>query len=398
MPESQDREAFLARVAAGLDLAGQDAQDVLDELSGHLDDTTDALRAQGLSDEDAQRRAISRLGDPALLGRELSRTTWSRRRLLAAAGGGIRGALIEGARVWVVLGLAVFAASIPVGLVLMQLLPMLGRVWPAQADGPALSALVVAGVFIGFGWVGHVLPVWVARSATVTVRAVRRPVSMIGFVASSLFLWMVPWLDLDPVYALGLPIAPLIFALTAWRAPEVPRFTLVSRATIAMAATAIAGYAVAVLVSAPVLGSEDGWYADLSVLGSTPETVGLATDTVTTSVNMPYERGYTSAWVAPSPWEPAVGPAVTTLQFETWPVTIDGGVMHFGPSPLVVAPVPAQEPATSWVIPQPRERVLTTRVLVGLTPDGSRILLGEDLQTTLTPPWNGTLAAWWFGG
>lgn len=397
MPEPQDRDAYLARVAASLDLVGPDAQDVLDELSGHLDDTTEGLRAQGLSDGDAERRALSRLGDPALLGRELSRTTWTRRRLLAAAGGGIRGALIEGVRVWLVLALAALAVSVPVMLVLGQVLPMLGRTETSHAGGPALSALGVAGVMAGFGWVGHALPIWVARSASVTVRAVRRPVAVIGLVASSLFLWLVPWLDLDPVFAAGLPLAPVIFAVTAWQAPQTPGFTLMSRATVALAAAGVSLYAVAILVSAPVAGGDD-WYADLSTLGQTPDTVGLADDAISPTWNTPYENGYASAWVDPVPWELALKGAVTSLEFETWPVAIEGGVMHFGPEPLVVAEVPAHEAGTSWLIPQRKDPVQTTRLLVGITPDGSRVLLGEDLQLTPTPVWNGTLAAWWFGG
>ena len=39
----------------------------------------------------------------------------------------------------------------------------------------------------------------------------------------------------------------------------------------------------------------------------------------------------------------------------------------------------------------------TVRVLVGVKPDGTRVLLDQDLSVEPTPPWLGTLAEWWFG-
>jgi hypothetical protein len=64
-------------------------REVLDELRAHLDDARGALETEGLDPDRAEREAMARLGSPDALGDDLRRTHQTRRRLLAAAGGGI---------------------------------------------------------------------------------------------------------------------------------------------------------------------------------------------------------------------------------------------------------------------------------------------------------------------
>ena len=50
---TSDRAGYLARVAASLRLPDSDARDVIEELEGHIADSTAALMADGLSQEQA---------------------------------------------------------------------------------------------------------------------------------------------------------------------------------------------------------------------------------------------------------------------------------------------------------------------------------------------------------
>ena len=82
-------DEYLARVSAGLCLPEPYAGDVRDELAAHLADATAALIEEGLTQEQAEREAIARLGSPEVLANGLRRAQQTRRRLLAGAGGGV---------------------------------------------------------------------------------------------------------------------------------------------------------------------------------------------------------------------------------------------------------------------------------------------------------------------
>ena len=93
-----DRDAYLERVAAQLRLADDDAQDVLEELRGHLAETFAGLLDEGLTTDQAERESIARLGDPGELANGIRRARQTRRRLLAAAGAGVMAGV--GSVVW----------------------------------------------------------------------------------------------------------------------------------------------------------------------------------------------------------------------------------------------------------------------------------------------------------
>lgn len=87
---------YLARVSAGLRLPEPYASEVRDELAGHLADATAALIEEGLTQEQAEREAIARLGSPDVLADGLRRAQQTRRRLLAGAAGGVWAAVGHG--------------------------------------------------------------------------------------------------------------------------------------------------------------------------------------------------------------------------------------------------------------------------------------------------------------
>lgn len=87
---------YLARVSAGLRLPEPYAGDARDELAAHLADATESLIEEGLTQEQAEREAIARLGSPDVLAEALRRAHQTRRRLLAGAAGGVWAAVGHG--------------------------------------------------------------------------------------------------------------------------------------------------------------------------------------------------------------------------------------------------------------------------------------------------------------
>jgi hypothetical protein len=90
-----------------------------------------------------------------------------------------------------------------------------------------------------------------------------------------------------------------------------------------------------------------------------------------------------------------VAARLPTLRVEVWPARV---VVRFGSAPLVVKPAPT-EPITTleYSLPALRDPVTTMTFVVGIAPDGRRVVLGENLELVRTTPWTGTLADWWTG-
>ena len=75
------RRLYLDSVAAHLGtLPRVEREEILAELSGHVDDRSTALRASGLQEEEAMRKALADLGSAEEVGRSLRRVhergTW----------------------------------------------------------------------------------------------------------------------------------------------------------------------------------------------------------------------------------------------------------------------------------------------------------------------------------
>jgi hypothetical protein len=73
-------------------------------------------------------------------------------------------------------------------------------------------------------------------------------------------------------------------------------------------------------------------------------------------------------------------------------------VVRFGGAPLVTQGA-ATEPVTilRYSLPLLRDSMTTATFVVGIAPDGRRVILGENLDLARTPPWTGTLVEWWTG-
>ena len=395
MADRGDRDSFLAAVRSSLDLPDKVAQGVLEELAGHLEDVTAELRAAGLSAEDAERRAIGRLGDARALGSELARAHHGRRQLLAAVGGGIRAVLVEGIRAWVFVALLLsLTASLAMlsGWIVLQLM---GRSSPSDTAGPVFSLVTVGAAICGFAYLGWILPVRIAGPAVRSVRGVRRAVAFVGLVVASAVLWFLVSIDMDPVLAFGLPFGPVAFALAALRAPDRPTFRV--GLTPAVVAAAVFFFPMALLAVATATDPRSGdWMADTSPIGATLAPTNVE-DSIVVDWMFPYEGpGETTVDAGDAANDLTV--RFPTLQVEVWPARVVDGIVQFGAAPLVSLGAATEQVTTlHYSMPRLRDRMTTATFVVGIAPDGRRVILAENLDLARTPSWTGTLVDWWTG-
>jgi hypothetical protein len=395
VPDTRDRDTFLGAVRSRLDLPDAIAHDVLEELVGHLEDAATELRAAGLSSEDAERRAIGRLGEPGPLGIDLARARRGRRRLLAAVGGGVRAVIVEGIRTWIFLALVFFLAAMLAIPAASTLLHLIGRSTSSYFAGPLGSLMTVAAVACGFAYLGWIMPNRVAGPAMRSVRGVRRPVAVVGWTLGSLLVWSLVSVAMDPVLAVGLPLGPVAFALAALRAPRRPTFRVgVVPVFVGAAVLFIPMTLIALATTTDSFSGE--WMADTSPIGVAP-----AADSVESTLNVDWvfpgvEPG--GVTVDSGPAGAALAARLPTLQLEIWPAQVLDGVVQFGSRPLVTEAAPT-EPVTTfqYSLPRLRNPVTTTTFVIGIAPDGGRVVLGAKLDLTRTPPWTGTLVEWWTG-
>ncbi len=83
---AEDR--YLREVSHHLPFDSTVTAEVIEELAGHLQDSTDALIESGLSPDEAGRRAVRAMGHPEELAKDIARAHQTTQRLLAAAGAG----------------------------------------------------------------------------------------------------------------------------------------------------------------------------------------------------------------------------------------------------------------------------------------------------------------------
>jgi hypothetical protein len=397
VPDPGERDAFLASVRSRLDLPDAIARDVLEELAGHLEDAAAELRTAGLSADDAERRAIGRLGDARALGTELARARRGRRQLLAAVGGGIRAVLAEGIRTWIFLAVLASLTAILALPAAMIFAHVLGRSSSSYFGGPIGSLATVGAVVGGFAYLGWVLPARIAGPAVRSVRGVRRAVALLGLAVGSGVLWFLVPVAMDPVLAVGLPLGPVAFALAAFRAPERPTFRVgFVPAVIGAAVLFLPMTLLALAATDPPL---DNWMADTSPIGDAPAATDVENTALGISWSGPDGRGWAEVTVDAGNAAATVATRLPTLRVEIWSARVVDGVVRFGSAPLVAQLAPT-EPVTTldYSSPRLRDPVTTMTFVVGIAPDGRRVVLDEKLDLTRTPPWTGTLAEWWTGG
>lgn len=410
MPEPTDRDAWLAHVAASLDLPGDMAADVLEELRGHLDDASAAWRDAGIDPVDADRRAVRGLGDPGALGRDLGRARRRGRFLLAAVGGAVRGTVVFGIWAWLVLWLVSALVGVAGFLIASTILHAIGSSTSSYLGGPLGSLMTVGITLAWFAWLGRILPARVATSARRSVRGVKVALGVTGMIVGTVALWSFVGTDMDPVLALGLPLGPVAFLVAAVRAPDDPSLRLPARPAVTLAFGALAVVIAVVGALATTTPSQDGsWEADLSAFGVDPGSYPIfaATD---------YSIGWGGSSLASAGDSRAVLAEAATLtigdeaqaaaferqfpvlQLELRTASIVDGHLLIGTRPLAVASSPMSvQTEVQLDVPVLRTPLDVTTLAVAIAPDGTRVILGGPDGPFSTPRWHGTLMAWWFG-
>lgn len=390
--DSSTTDRFLESVATNLDLPPEIARGVLEELTGHLAEAAAALIAQGLSAEDAERRAIDQFGDAGRLGAELSRARHRRRQILAGVGGAVWGVVVDGIRTYLfvaIVGLFTALVSLPLASAILH---AQGHSSSSYLVGAAGSLVTVGGTLAAAFYLGRVLPARVARSAVRSVRGVRPIVAGAGLVVGSAIAWFVPISAPDQVLAVGLPLTPVAFAVAALTAGARPRFRLVLGSAIGTAVILVAP--ITVLSVASATDGNTSWSADLSPFGGQltvadgdvradwsgystgdPESVEITFEKLTTSSQFP------------------------NLRLEIWPMTIENGVARFGSAPIATSSVPLTwtHQVIPFQVPRLRDPVSTWTFVIGLRADGGRTVIAEQYDVVPTPPWRGNLLEWWTG-
>jgi hypothetical protein len=402
VPEPLDRSDFLLRVGAAVDLQPNEVGEVIEELNSHLSDAAAGWRDAGYDHDDAERRAIRGLGDPAALGQELGKARRERRHLLAAVGGAVFNAVGFGlwayAFLWVVVGgwglISLLAA--------MSLAQAAGWQNGGWVTGPAASIGSVAVTTAWFAWVGWALPWRVARSAKRSVRGVQRAVGLAGFALGSIALWFLIPVKMDVVLALGLPLGPLAFLAAALHAADGPALwpptTLRQRLTIALAVTM--SVTVAGLLTVKPSEGDQSWTADSSGIGAPADGPLLEATRISSWSSGEGDLGFTIGFVDDAA-AVEVARSYPSIRAEAWATDVRDGQLVFGPAPIAVTaaatPGTRDEQSLAIDLPRYRARVSVMSFLVALRADGTRVVLVGPDGFIPTPLWSGTLFDWWFG-
>lgn len=213
-PIAGDREEFLQRIADRLPFERAEKIDILRELAAHLDDSTATLRADGLSPDVAERKAVERLGPPERLADSLTVARRSPRRLLAAAGAGTMSALNGVLYGYLFALLVIQVVWFAVALLAGALHPF-GETW---ASPPSITAMTVASIAVGAYAAGRKLTATAAARAGYRVRRARHLTAGLGaagVLAYVLFGWRgsLTWPEVAMLLSL-----PVWFVLGAWHA------------------------------------------------------------------------------------------------------------------------------------------------------------------------------------
>jgi hypothetical protein len=151
LPKSPEVEEYLGRLRSSLHLPEGLIADVVQEMRDHIDDSREALMAEGLDPAAATREALARLGSATELAAHLQGAQRTARRMLAGAAGGVFAA--PGA-----FGAATVAAFVVAGPLVVATafaclaalgLAWAGPVWQSQLSSLAGVLAACAGCFYG---------------------------------------------------------------------------------------------------------------------------------------------------------------------------------------------------------------------------------------------------------
>jgi len=184
-----ESELFLQAVGQSLPFGDRERLEILEELRQHLGDCFTASVDGGMDPAEAERAAVGRLGPPERLADELTRARREPRRLLAAAGAGVWGAVRGG--IWGgLLGFCiVMVAAVAWNPAMNAAVRYLGVQWGQGGWDPASNSLLGLVVLACAAFTaGRVTTPVVAARAAFGARLVRRVTVPLG---AAVLLWYV---------------------------------------------------------------------------------------------------------------------------------------------------------------------------------------------------------------
>jgi hypothetical protein len=380
-------DGYLDSLVAALDLPSDERLEVRDEIGAHLLDLRSELIEAGLTDATATDEALRRLGQPDVLGRELTRARQTRRALLAAVGGATwaaTGAAFRG----LILGIAAVTVVAVVGMLVMAVATRLfgNGTWTIQ-DAGWYTVFGVAAIWVAAWFAGRTL---VSVSASRSHRPAERVRPWAAVIGGTLVAWLaLAWLtaaqNLFSVIALALvPVVFIAATLTGTDRP-IERSGRARAASLALCATvAIAVPLLVWMAATPVQTQLSGVgsvvpYASMQDLlhatgfdlpgrfVSDPPQLG--------TMNMQVDRGLVTESIE------GVAAATTRwhdLRLEAWRATQSGGEIDRAfTAPFAAAPTAVQSDRLVGAVRVDRTRDVSQWVLVvtGIAADGGRDLI-----------------------
>lgn len=367
------RELYLARVAAALRLPRDLTAEVTEELATHIADATSDLQAEGLDPDRAEREALARLGNPDELAGGVRRAHQTRRRLLAAAGGGIF-AGIRGLAIgyFVAGGLLALASALAMILasIVMSTLQLTTSSYNIGWVGGPIALFAV-------GYAGHRVPAIVAVRSHRRVEDVRLVVGLAGAVPVAVIALLLIRLPLDLWTVAAMASAPAAFVVGAATAGDRPTLRIPIRAFLAVLVVATA----VVLLGYVVTGRWNPVGGGMDEPAPTPD-LGLA-DTI----DLPLAIAPTSSGFGAFPvmaevgWDdPAALAAWSDIRLEAWRVTDEEAWTPLDPAPFLILPATVEDTYATVTtdLPPVTERTWFVLVLTGIGPDDRRYRLADD--------------------
>lgn len=389
-----DRDAYLDRVAARLRLPEADAEDVIEELRGHLAESVASLLDEGLTADQAERESIARLGDPGELADGIRTARQTRRRLLAAAGSGAVAAV--GGVVWGYLFAAVLAtaAGVLTTLILSLALQWLHLSTPGYRMATDLLSIPFA-LFIP-GYAAHRMVGAIADRSARPVSTIRRPIALVGGgLLAVAAIFMVPFDDglIGLLVLLAIPVGFAAGAMLARDESALRLRRLSGRWVLALIGVATLTLTVASLATSK-FNPAGGYSVDYTLEQLGPPATDVLGDgwlDQQSSISLGYLSGVTL-----SPEPPDLLDGWRDLRLEAWPASdeIPFDIDPSATAPALIAPITRDaiglyvgtfDLGTSKVS---REYLVTT---TGIAPNGTRYLLGGPSGPVAPRPWTGTV-------
>jgi hypothetical protein len=206
-----ESELFLQAVGQSLPFGDRERLEILEELRQHLDDCFTASVDGGMDPAEAERAAVGRLGPPEWLAEELTRARREPRRLLAAAGAGVWGAVRGGIWGGLVGFCIVMVAAVAWNPAMNAAVRYLGVQWGQGGWDPASNSVLGLVVFACAAFAaGRVTTPAVAARAAFGARLVRRVTVPLG---AAILLWYVTLIWSG---ALSWPAVVVLMSVPLW--------------------------------------------------------------------------------------------------------------------------------------------------------------------------------------